>query len=346
MEALGSVSSIIAVVQVAGSVAKLCGGYIADVKDARKDIERLQQKAMTLSDVLQRLQRMVEVDDETKPQPSILSDNVRKSVDRCLQDLKKLQEKLQPKTGHKTMSRIGLRALKWPLSKSSVNEEVRLMEGYLVIFNTALQLDNNDISKTIDRKIDQGRDDELLKSISRIGDAAYNSYENQRHRSCLINTRVGLLQQITDWAICDSSQYIFWLQGRAGTGKSTIALTIAQALDKQGASLASFFFKRGAGDLARSRKVITTVVFQLAIRSPRFGSLVCDALREDPGLADSASLSQQYDKLLLRPLQRTRRSVSHSLSFVVVLDALDECDDLDDIRLLLHLLVDQKFRSA
>ena len=115
---------------------------------------------------------------------------------------------------------------------------------------------------------------------------------------------------------------------------------MAQSLDKQGASLASFFFKRGAGDLARSRKVISSIVFQLAIRSSHFGSLVCDALREYPNLGDSASLSQQYDKLLLRPLQRARQSVPHSLSFVVVLDALDECDDFDDIRLLLRMLGD------
>ena len=137
MEALGSVSSIIAVVQIAGSVAKLCGGYIADVKDARQDIERLQQKAATLRDVLQ---RMVKANDRTNPKPRNLSDDVLKSVDQCLQDLGRLQEKLQPKTRHKTMSRVGLRALKWPLSKSSVNEEVRMIEGYLAIFNAALQL--------------------------------------------------------------------------------------------------------------------------------------------------------------------------------------------------------------
>jgi len=44
MEALGTVSSIIAVVQIAGSIAKLCGGYIADVKDADKDIKRLNKR--------------------------------------------------------------------------------------------------------------------------------------------------------------------------------------------------------------------------------------------------------------------------------------------------------------
>ena len=180
----------------------------------------------------------------------------------------------------------------------------------------------------------------LLNTISHVGGAAYNSYENQRHRTCLVNTRVDLLREIIDWATGDSSQYIFWLKGGAGTGKSTIALTVAQSLDKLGISLASFFFKRGGGDLARSRKVVSTIIFQLAIRSRLLGSFVCEALQEDPTLGESASISQQYDKLLLGPLQRARQSAPVSPSFIVVLDALDECDDFNDVRLLLRLLGD------
>ena len=136
MEALGSVSSIIAVVQIAGSVAKLCGGYISDVKDARQDIERLQQKAATLRDVLEKL---IEASDTTNQKPLNLSNEVIISIQQCSQDLARLQKKLRPKTGHKTMSRVGLRALKWPLSKASTNDDVRMIEGYLAVFNAALQ---------------------------------------------------------------------------------------------------------------------------------------------------------------------------------------------------------------
>jgi hypothetical protein len=57
------------------------------------------------------------------------------------------------------------------------------------------------------------------------------------------------------------------------------------------------------GDLARSRRMISTIAFQLAFQSRLLGSFVCDALREDPNLGDSASLSEQYHKLLLHPLQ-------------------------------------------
>jgi hypothetical protein len=137
MEALGSVSSIIAVVQIAGSIAKLCGGYISDVKDARQDIERLQQKAATLRDVLQKL---IEASDMKNQTPLNLSNEVIISIKQCSQELARLQKKLQPKIGQKTMSRVGFRALKWPLSKASVNDDVEMIDGYLAVFNAALQL--------------------------------------------------------------------------------------------------------------------------------------------------------------------------------------------------------------
>lgn len=137
METLGSAASIIAIVEIAASIAKLCGRYISDVKDARQDIEALQQKAAALSDVLQRL---AGANDQKSSKPLILSDNVRVSVEQCSQDLQTLQGRLQPKNGHRKMRKFGRRALMWPLSKAEVNEEVKKLEGYLTAFNTALLL--------------------------------------------------------------------------------------------------------------------------------------------------------------------------------------------------------------
>ena len=55
MEGLGAAASVIAVVQVAAEVAKLCGGYLHDVQHARQDIDRMRVKALALHDVLERL---------------------------------------------------------------------------------------------------------------------------------------------------------------------------------------------------------------------------------------------------------------------------------------------------
>jgi hypothetical protein len=111
----------------------------------------------------------------------------------------------------------------------------------LGIFNVRMRLDYGEGRKEaferLRKKIgkspfthDMGYDHQLLKTVSHIGDAAYDPYENQRHRPYLTGTRVDLLREIVDWTTCNSPQYIFWLRGRAGTGKSTIALTIAQSI--------------------------------------------------------------------------------------------------------------------
>jgi pantothenate kinase-related protein Tda10 len=51
--------------------------------------------------------------------------------------------------------------------------------------------------------------------------------------TCHPATRVALLRQIQDWAQQPQSKSIFWLNGAAGTGKSTISRTFAEWLTGQ-----------------------------------------------------------------------------------------------------------------
>lgn len=85
----------------------------------------------------------------------------------------------------------------------------------------------------------------ILDSLPSASQAAYNSMNSQHQECCLGNTRVELLGEIARWI--DSGpdeQCIFWLSGIAGTGKSTIARTIATNYDRRGSLGASFFFSR------------------------------------------------------------------------------------------------------
>lgn len=50
----------------------------------------------------------------------------------------------------------------------------------------------------------------------------------------------------------------------AGTGKSTIAQTIARTLTKQKRLAANFIFSRGRGDLSDTGKFFSIVAIQLA----------------------------------------------------------------------------------
>ena len=99
---------------------------------------------------------------------------------------------------------------------------------------------------------------------------------------------------------------------------------------------ASFFFSRGGGDIGDAEKFVTTIAQQLAISIPSLKKHMCDALKESPKIA-SLSLHDQWQQLVLRPLSKLGENGCQS-PYILVVDALDECDDDDDVRIVIRLL--------
>lgn len=85
-----------------------------------------------------------------------------------------------------------------------------------------------------------------------------------------------------------SNKHLFWLNRIAGTGKSTIARTVAQAFKEDGILGASFFFKRGERDRGSTAKFFLTIVKQLAVHIPQIVPGVRKALREDPAIPEKS----------------------------------------------------------
>jgi hypothetical protein len=169
-------------------------------------------------------------------------------------------------------------------------------------------------------------------------DAPFNSYTRQHEPTCLPNTRVDLLREIYSWADREDERRFFLLHGLAGTGKSTISRTVARRYFEQQSLGASFFFSRGGGDVGNASKFVTSIAVQLATSVPTLHRHVCGAITERPDIAKE-SLRDQWHQLVLRPLLRLDRSRSH-LSYIVVIDALDECDDSSNIRTILQFLAE------
>jgi Mrp family chromosome partitioning ATPase len=171
--------------------------------------------------------------------------------------------------------------------------------------------------------------------------ACYNSRDEEHNARCLPNTRTQLLDEITTWAQNKDGKPIFWLTGMAGAGKSTIARTVAQSFASRGQLGASFFFKKGEGERGNASRFFTTIASDLVVHEPALVPGIRKALEEDSKIADK-SLKDQFEKLILQPLLDIEQTRSQVLAHVVVIDALDECEQEHDIRAILQLLARTK----
>ena len=69
----------------------------------------------------------------------------------------------------------------------------------------------------------------------------------------------------------------------AGTGKSTIARTLAHKFAATGDLAASFFFKRGEGDRGSAKRFFPTIANQMVRRRPKLVPAVRATIDQTPG---------------------------------------------------------------
>ncbi|KAH6977528.1 hypothetical protein BKA56DRAFT_687317, partial [Ilyonectria sp. MPI-CAGE-AT-0026] len=154
---------------------------------------------------------------------------------------------------------------------------------------------------------------------------------------CLKGTRVELLDEINEWAKGSNAKSIFWLNGMAGTGKSTISRTLSRSFHELGHLGASFFFKRGEGDRGNASKLFTTIAKQLAIRHPDLAIEIKKAIVADSTIGNKG-LRQQFRHLILEPLKTATSKARAHKPVILMIDALDESEQDDDIRVIISLL--------
>lgn len=156
-------------------------------------------------------------------------------------------------------------------------------------------------------------------------------YRHGNRRGCLKGTRDTVLNEIESWAKDFDKSPVFWLNGLAGTGKSTIAQTIAERLFAEGHLGASFFCSRDFEDRSNLHCIFPTLAFQLAHKYPDFRSRFVSLLRSDPDVVHE-SLYNQMQKLIVEPLRKS------GVSTIVIVDALDECKDNESSSAILSVL--------
>ncbi|QRV80604.1 Vegetative incompatibility protein HET-E-1 [Ceratobasidium sp. AG-Ba] len=114
-----------------------------------------------------------------------------------------------------------------------------------------------------------------------------------------------------------------WIYGQAGLGKSAIATSLCQKLDKCSLLAASFFCKRDDPDRCNAQRVLCSLIYGIASRNSTYATDLQKVLDEDP-LLPSSPLQMQFDKLLIGILESHLFQSPCPLQIVVV-DAVDEC---------------------
>ncbi|OAL56447.1 WD40 repeat-like protein [Pyrenochaeta sp. DS3sAY3a] len=175
--------------------------------------------------------------------------------------------------------------------------------------------------------------DTLFRHLPCAKDAPFNAYAKQHEPICQPGTRVDLLQEIYNWVDGNDKHKIFWLNGLAGTGKSTIARTIAHTFFEQRRLAASFFFARGGGDVSNAKRFVTSIALQLAQHIPSLLQHIYAIVTEHSDIGGQ-SLRDQWNFLI----ESSCLKLDWTIPYVLVIDALDECDDENDVRLILRFL--------
>jgi len=159
-------------------------------------------------------------------------------------------------------------------------------------------------------------------------DAGYRCGNRQ---GCLRGTRKDVLWEIECWLTGERDQRVFWLNGLAGTGKSTIAQTFAETTFADGRLGASFFCSRDFANRGNLQVISPTLAFQLAYRYPLFREELLRVLKAIPDVGRE-SLCSQMERLIVGPLKATR------IATLIIIDALDECKDEEPASAILSML--------
>jgi hypothetical protein len=139
---------------------------------------------------------------------------------------------------------------------------------------------------------------------------------------CLAGTRKKLLADLFTWFddVDPARERVFWLNGLAGTGKTTVARTIATHAHKQGRLAAAFFFSRNIAVTRSPSAILPTIAYQLAHYQRPFRTAVCTAVGADEDVRDRG-IATQADVLF----SNLRDVTIPDTPLLIVLDALDEC---------------------
>ena len=143
-----------------------------------------------------------------------------------------------------------------------------------------------------------------------------------------------MLQNIDYWSRSPGDRHTSWLDGPAGFGKSAIARTLAEQWEDFERLAGTFFFFRNSGDQSKVVRLVSTLAYDLTHYLPGTTQSIENALIKDARLLNRP-IEHQFQKLIVDPFAALPKQ-SHRR--MIIIDALDECEDRESIRQLIEFV--------
>ncbi|KAB5591737.1 hypothetical protein CTheo_4806 [Ceratobasidium theobromae] len=155
--------------------------------------------------------------------------------------------------------------------------------------------------------------DTRLKDLNPAKLARYDSEPSKgmTRRMCTENTRVDILKGLNDWS------------------------QDPNAADIIETTRGEFLCSRTSPECRIVGRIVPTIAYQLARYSIPYRGALYEVLENDPDIG-STNIGKQFERLLREPMMGVKTTMPENL--VVVIDALDECEDRDGVQRLLDLL--------
>jgi hypothetical protein len=174
-----------------------------------------------------------------------------------------------------------------------------------------------------------------------VAEASFDASTPALRRACTENTRTAILELIEEWAFDPTKPMIYWMNGMAGTGKTTISYSISLLFKRLNVLGATFFCSRLVDECTKVDRIFPTVAYNLSRNYPPLSSTILKALKNDPDVA-KRTINQQFTDLIVKPIRGTVNDLARN-PIVVVIDALDECVNQKEVQAFLSIIFQRSY---
>ncbi|SPO07632.1 uncharacterized protein DNG_10327 [Cephalotrichum gorgonifer] len=189
------------------------------------------------------------------------------------------------------------------------------------------------IQQVVIKTVQNASETQHLRDLACASNAMFDSGEvESTGEPCLEGTQRHLLQTIQDWVESPTGEVIFWLDGVAGTGKTSVALTVANALNGR-----QCFVEDRGSTLDHTKMFFTTIARGLVKVFPDLRTQIVSAAEKNLEI-DTKAPQQQLERLIFEPLSVLDKPTFIPARLVVVVDALDECKNPKEVDDLIGML--------